>query len=116
MAKDLNAIALGVELDDERLAWGRVIGDETVLGYDLVFLRMEPVLNSYRQGEDPFRQREEVEGIVRPSDQARGAMERALHKRRRELDELLKQGKTLVAFMLTPELYAVPGTHGGEAR
>jgi hypothetical protein len=83
MARTLNAISLGVELDDERLAWGKVIGDETVLGYDLVLLSMDPVLSSYRQGEDLFRARDEVHGIVRPAPQARAAIERALHKRRR---------------------------------
>lgn len=109
MAKALNAISLGVELDDDRLGWGSVIGDETVLGYDLVLLNMDPVLSSYRQGEDLFRPRDEVHVIVRPAPQARAAMERALHKRRRELDELLKQGKTLVVFAGKPEQYVVPG-------
>ena len=109
MAKALNAISLGVELDDARLTWSKVISDQTVLGYDLVLLRMDPVLNSYRQGENPFGQREQVHGIDLPVRAARTAMERALHKRRRELDELLKQGKTLVVFAVRPEQYVVPG-------
>jgi hypothetical protein len=109
MAKALNAISLGVELDDERLDWGRVLSDQTVLGHDLVLMQIDPVLNAYRQGETPFQEREQVEGIVRPAPQARAAMERALHKRRRELDELIKQGKTLVVFVRTPEQYVVPG-------
>ncbi len=109
MAKASNAISLGVELDDERLTWANVVGDQTVLGYDLALIQIGGVLSTFRQGEVPFSEREQVAGIVRPSDQARAAMERALHKRREELDELLKQGKTLIVFMKTPEQYAVPG-------
>ncbi|HEV7564401.1 MAG TPA: hypothetical protein VGO31_00390 [Microbacteriaceae bacterium] len=109
MAKASNAISLGVELDDERLTWGNVVGDQTVLGYDLVLIQIGGVLSTFRQGENLFDEREQVAGIVRPSDQARAAMERALHKRRRELDELLKQGGSLIVFMKTPEQYAVPG-------
>jgi hypothetical protein len=109
MVKALNVISLGVELDDERLGWGSVLGDQTVLGHDLVLMRIGPVLHAFRQGEVSFGEREQVQGVVRPAPQARGAMERALHKRRRELDELLKQGKTLVVFVTTPEQCAVPG-------
>jgi hypothetical protein len=109
MAKALNVISLGVALDDERLDWGNVVGDQTALGHDLVLMQMTPVLDSFRQGEIAFGEREQVEGIVRPAPQARAAMERALHKRRRDLDELLNQGKTLVVFARTPEPYAVPG-------
>jgi hypothetical protein len=109
MAKVFKAISLGVALDDERLGWGEVLSDQTVLGYDLVLMQLDTVLNAYRQGEIAFAEREQVEGIVRPASQARAAMERALHKRRRELAELLKQGKALVVFVTTPEQYVVPG-------
>lgn len=109
MAKALNVISLGVELDDDRLGRGSVLSDQTVLGYDLVLMMMRPVLGAFRQGEIVLAEREQVEGIVCPAPQARAAMERALHKRRRELDELLAQGKTLVVFVGTPEQYAVPG-------
>jgi len=109
MAKALSVISLEVPLNDERLDWGEVLSDQTVLGYDLVLMQMGQVLSAFRQGESAFAEREQVAGIIRPAPQARAAMERALHKRRRELDELLKQGKTLVVFVRTPEQYAVPG-------
>ena len=108
MAKALNVISLGVALDDDRLGLDRVLSDQTVLGYELVLMQMDPALNAFRQGETVLLERDQVEGIVRPAPQARAAMERVLHKRRRELDELLKQGKTLVVFARTPEQYVVP--------
>jgi hypothetical protein len=108
VTKAPKTISLGVELDDHRLSWGTVLGDQTVLGHDLVLMQTGSVLHAFRQGETQFAAREEVVGIIRPAQQARAALERALHKRRRELDELVKQGKTLVVFVTTPEQYAVP--------
>jgi hypothetical protein len=68
-----------------------VLSDQTVLGSDLVLMQMDPVLNAFRHGEIALKERDQVEAIIRPAPQARAAMKRALHKRRRELDELLKQ-------------------------
>jgi hypothetical protein len=107
MARDLKGINFGAPLDDPRLRWASFEDGDTVLGYDFAVVRLTGVLSAFRQGEDVFAARKTVDGVVKPAEQGRKAMERLLGRRRREFDEFVAQGKVLVVFLAAPEEYAV---------
>jgi hypothetical protein len=105
--QSLKALGIDIWIEDPRVEHAAFDDAHTPLGYDVVFVRVKNLLGRFRQGEVPFAERETVEGTPILGREAARALERVLARRRREFDEYLALGKTLVVVLGPPEEYAV---------